>query len=96
VRRTSRRRLIFGAVLLVLFIASLDQTIVSTALPTIVGDLGGLQHLSWLVYLARREGTRWGIGACGGGGGACDRRACRRHGDVSRVRGRRGRGAMGV
>ncbi len=32
-----------------LFIASLDQTIVSTALPTIVGDLGGLQHLSWVV-----------------------------------------------
>jgi len=45
----SRRRLIFGALLLVLFIAALDQTIVSTALPTIVGDLGGLQHLSWVV-----------------------------------------------
>jgi EmrB/QacA subfamily drug resistance transporter len=44
-----RRRLIFGALLLVLFISSLDQTIVSTALPTIVGDLGGLQHLSWVV-----------------------------------------------
>jgi EmrB/QacA subfamily drug resistance transporter len=43
------RRLIFGALLLVLLIASLDQTIVSTALPTIVGDLGGLQHLSWVV-----------------------------------------------
>jgi EmrB/QacA subfamily drug resistance transporter len=43
------RNLIFGALLLVLFIASLDQTIVSTALPTIVGDLGGLQHLSWVV-----------------------------------------------
>jgi EmrB/QacA subfamily drug resistance transporter len=46
---TPRRRLIFAALLLVLFIASLDQTIVSTALPTIVGDLGGLQHLSWVV-----------------------------------------------
>ena len=45
----SRRRLTFAALLLVLFIASLDQTIVSTALPTIVGDLGGLQHLSWVV-----------------------------------------------
>jgi EmrB/QacA subfamily drug resistance transporter len=45
----ARRRLIFAALLLVLFIASLDQTIVSTALPTIVGDLGGLQHLSWVV-----------------------------------------------
>ncbi len=44
-----RVRLIFGALLLVLLLASLDQTIVSTALPTIVGDLGGLQHLSWVV-----------------------------------------------
>jgi EmrB/QacA subfamily drug resistance transporter len=44
-----RVRLIFGALLLVLLLASLDQTIVSTALPTIVGDLGGLDHLSWVV-----------------------------------------------
>src|SRR5207247_8730221 len=42
-------RLIFAALLLVLLLASLDQTIVATALPTIVGDLGGLQHLSWVV-----------------------------------------------
>src|ERR1700749_4847900 len=42
-------RLVFGALLLVLLLASLDQTIVSTALPTIVGDLGGLSHLSWVV-----------------------------------------------
>jgi len=34
---------------LVMLLASLDQTIVSTALPTIVGDLGGLNHLSWVV-----------------------------------------------
>jgi EmrB/QacA subfamily drug resistance transporter len=44
-----RVRLIFGALMLVLLLASLDQTIVSTALPTIVGDLGGIQHLSWVV-----------------------------------------------
>jgi EmrB/QacA subfamily drug resistance transporter len=44
-----RVRLIFAALLLVLLLASLDQTIVSTALPTIVGDLGGIQHLSWVV-----------------------------------------------
>ena len=49
VEQAQRVRLIFGALLLVLFIASLDQTIVSTALPTIVGDLGGIQHLSWVV-----------------------------------------------
>jgi EmrB/QacA subfamily drug resistance transporter len=42
-------RLIFGALLLVLLLASLDQTIVSTALPTIVGDLGGVSDLSWVV-----------------------------------------------
>ena len=42
-------RLIFPALLLVLLLASLDQTIVSTALPTIVGDLGGLNRLSWVV-----------------------------------------------
>jgi EmrB/QacA subfamily drug resistance transporter len=42
-------RLIFGALLLVLLLASLDQTIVSTALPTIVGDLGGISILSWVV-----------------------------------------------
>src|SRR5437764_3248548 len=35
--------------MLVLLLASLDQTIVSTAVPTIVGDLGGLSHLSWVV-----------------------------------------------
>ena len=35
--------------MLVLFLASLDQTIVSTSLLTIVGDLGGISHLSWVV-----------------------------------------------
>jgi EmrB/QacA subfamily drug resistance transporter len=40
---------IFGALMLGMFLAALDQTIVSTALPTIVGDLGGLEHLSWVV-----------------------------------------------
>jgi EmrB/QacA subfamily drug resistance transporter len=44
-----RIRLIFGALMLVVLLASLDQTIVSTALPTIVGDLGGTAHVSWVV-----------------------------------------------
>ena len=35
--------------MLVMLLAALDQTIVSTALPTIVGELGGLEHLSWVV-----------------------------------------------
>jgi EmrB/QacA subfamily drug resistance transporter len=40
---------VFAALMLGMFLAALDQTIVSTALPTIVGDLGGLNHLSWVV-----------------------------------------------
>jgi EmrB/QacA subfamily drug resistance transporter len=46
-----RRRvlIVIGALMLTLLLAALDQTIVSTALPTIVGDLGGLNHLSWVV-----------------------------------------------
>jgi EmrB/QacA subfamily drug resistance transporter len=42
-------RTVFMALMLGMFLAALDQTIVSTALPTIVGDLGGLNHLSWVV-----------------------------------------------
>ncbi|MFD6874701.1 MULTISPECIES: DHA2 family efflux MFS transporter permease subunit [unclassified Streptomyces] len=38
-----------GALLLGLLISALDQTIVSTALPTIVSELGGMDHLSWVV-----------------------------------------------
>jgi EmrB/QacA subfamily drug resistance transporter len=41
-------RLIFAGLMLTLLLAALDQTIVATALPTIVGDLGGLSHLSWV------------------------------------------------
>jgi EmrB/QacA subfamily drug resistance transporter len=40
---------VLGALMVVMLLASLDQTIVSTALPTIVRDLGGLEHLSWVV-----------------------------------------------
>src|SRR5690349_17385860 len=44
-----RLGLVLSGLMLVLLLASLDQTIVSTALPTIVRDLGGLTHLSWVV-----------------------------------------------
>src|SRR5262245_3526810 len=40
---------VFGALMLVMLLASLDATIVSTALPTIVGDLGGIEKLPWVV-----------------------------------------------
>ncbi|HEX6536492.1 MAG TPA: MDR family MFS transporter [Gemmatimonadaceae bacterium] len=40
---------VFGGLLLVLLLAALDSTIVATALPTIVGELGGLDRLAWVV-----------------------------------------------
>ncbi|WP_327681295.1 MDR family MFS transporter [Kitasatospora sp. NBC_00458] len=40
---------IFAALVLAMFLAALDQTIVATALPTIAGDLGGVTHLAWVV-----------------------------------------------
>src|SRR5215472_16501292 len=48
---TDQRRvlIIFSGLMLALLISSLDQTIVSTALPTIVSDLGGLSQLSWVI-----------------------------------------------
>ncbi|GAB7066282.1 MDR family MFS transporter [Mycolicibacterium hodleri] len=46
---TSRRNLIFTAVLLGMLLAALDQTIVATALPTVVADLGGAGHQAWVV-----------------------------------------------
>lgn len=44
-----RRNLVFLAVLLGMLVAALDQTIVATALPTVVADLGGAGHQSWVV-----------------------------------------------
>ncbi len=41
--------IVFSGLMLGMLLAALDQTIVSTALPTIVGELGGLNHLSWVV-----------------------------------------------
>ena len=50
---TAERRphvgVVMAGLMLVMLLASLDQTIVSTALPTIVSELGGLEHLSWVV-----------------------------------------------
>ena len=47
--KAPRLGLVIAALLVVMLLASLDQTIVSTALPTIVGDLGGLEHIAWVV-----------------------------------------------
>jgi EmrB/QacA subfamily drug resistance transporter len=55
---------IYSALMLALLLAALDQTIVATALPTIVSDLGGLSHLSWVVtsYILASTATTqvWG------------------------------------
>jgi EmrB/QacA subfamily drug resistance transporter len=40
--------IIFTALMLAIFLAALDQTIVATALPTIVGDLHGVNDLTWV------------------------------------------------
>ncbi len=47
----SHRRVlvVIGALMLGMFLAALDQTVVSTALPTIVGDLHGASHITWVV-----------------------------------------------
>src|SRR3954471_18578156 len=42
-------RLLFTGLLLAMLLAALDSTIVATALPTIVGELGNVERLSWVV-----------------------------------------------
>ncbi|WP_078863743.1 MDR family MFS transporter [Streptomyces sp. AcH 505] len=53
-----------GGLMLGMFLAMLDSLIIATSLPTIVGDLGGLDHLSWVVtaYLLATAATTaiWG------------------------------------
>ncbi len=40
---------IYLSLMVVMFLAALDQTIVGTALPTIIGDLGGVEHMAWAI-----------------------------------------------
>ncbi|MBV9447360.1 MAG: MFS transporter, partial [Streptosporangiaceae bacterium] len=62
--RTRGLLVIYAALMLAMLLAALDQTIVATALPTIVSDLGGLSHLSWVVtaYILASTATTqvWG------------------------------------
>ena len=44
-----RIRLIIISIGLLLFLAALDQTIVSTAMPIMVADLGGMDHITWVI-----------------------------------------------
>ncbi|MCS5478757.1 MFS transporter [Corynebacterium sp. YIM 101645] len=48
-KQAPRIGLIFGALLLTMLMSSLGQMIFSTALPTIVGELGGVNHMSWVI-----------------------------------------------
>ncbi|PFG20240.1 MDR family MFS transporter [Serinibacter salmoneus] len=41
--------IIFAALLSAMFLSALDQSVVGTALPTIVGDLGAVQHEGWII-----------------------------------------------
>ena len=41
--------IVFSALLLTMLMSSLGQMIFSTALPTIVGELGGVDHMSWVI-----------------------------------------------
>lgn len=54
------RNLAFAVIAASMLLAALDSTVVSTALPTIVGDLGGAAHMSWVVtafFLAEAVAT---------------------------------------
>ena len=39
---------VFAGLLLVMFVSTLSETVTATALPTIVGDLGGVDHMQWV------------------------------------------------
>ncbi len=45
---TTERRIALGAVLIVLFLSALDQTIVATAMPRIIAELRGLDRIAWV------------------------------------------------
>src|SRR5206468_9147103 len=47
------RRFVTAALMLVMVLASMEQTVTSTAMPTIIGELHGLEHYSWVasIYL---------------------------------------------
>ncbi|WP_228781692.1 MFS transporter [Nocardia abscessus] len=50
----AKTNVVFGTIVLGMLMAALDQTIVSTALPAIVADLGGAGHMAWVVARAHR------------------------------------------
>src|SRR6201991_1083667 len=97
-----RRNFVFLAIVLGMLLAALDQTIVATALPTIVADLGGAGHQSWVVtsYLLAPTIITVLVGARalqGIGGGAITVTATALIGEVIPLRDRgRYQGALGA
>ena len=53
VTRLTDRRFVLAALMLVMVLASMEMTVTSTAMPTIIGELHGLEHYSWVasIYL---------------------------------------------
>src|SRR5689334_17880010 len=53
VRTIRDRKFVTAALLLVMVLVSMEQTITSTAMPSVIGDLHGLEHYSWVasIYL---------------------------------------------
>ena len=53
IRDTASRKFVTAALLLVMVLVSMEQTITSTAMPSIIGDLHGLEHYAWVasIYL---------------------------------------------
>src|SRR5690349_23936190 len=47
-RSLTDRRYVTAALMLVMVLASMEMTITSTAMPTIIGDLHGLEHYAWV------------------------------------------------
>src|SRR2546427_2225262 len=45
------RRFVTAALMLVMVLASMESTVTSTAMPTIIGDLHGLEHYSWVASI---------------------------------------------
>nr|ART40110.1 K429 [uncultured bacterium] len=52
-------QIVFGSLMLGILLAALDQTVLATALPTIVGEFSGIDHLSWVItsYLLTSTAT---------------------------------------
>ncbi|GAP52327.1 MDR family MFS transporter [Streptomyces azureus] len=48
-KRPKSVRVVLLALMIAMMLAMLDNMIIGTAMPTIVGELGGLEHLSWVV-----------------------------------------------